>query len=274
MTRFPIVDVYFTNAGATPKLVWRIDGLSEDEINVVVEALTRRFSASKPNTLDFTIKRRDDYSTLGWIKRERGGHLADCGIEDPFERFSVSLGRNPKRELSNEQQQWLEVRSAAKALCGEIDRLRIDLRRGGPNRASVAEQLGPKILLDHLDGVDCSPTPLKTLLVNPGSEPGSASKQMATRAGETAPSASDPPKASATDMTPPGPVPVADLMKVLRIPPEKKAAVEKRLKRLRDSNPLDDALFIESQDRAKNKPHFFYYLDRVKPQLKDLISGT
>ncbi len=167
MTRFPIADLHFAYRDDRPKLCYELHGLADDEIEVLLEAMQRRFDQSEPDAFTFSIKTSDDYSPLERVKRRRGGDWADSDIEGPGQRFIAAIDAECKGELTDDQRRWLDVRNTAWSMTGEINRLRVELNCHEPVKSSVLATISREELLAHLDEVEYSPPKLPAMRHHP-----------------------------------------------------------------------------------------------------------
>lgn len=163
MTRFPIVDLYFTYWDEQPKLCHEVHGLADDEIEVLLEAMQCRFDKSEPDTFKFSMKASDDYSTLERVKRRRGGEWRDWGSEGIDQRLMAALDTHTTDGLTDEQRRWLDVHNTARAMSGEINRLRVELNCHEPVKSSVLVAISREELLAHLDGIEYTPAKLPAI---------------------------------------------------------------------------------------------------------------
>ena len=69
----PMADLHFTYRDGPSRLCCELDGLKEDEITVVLEALKQRFDTVEQGAFSFSTKQEEGYSPLEWAKRQRNG---------------------------------------------------------------------------------------------------------------------------------------------------------------------------------------------------------
>ena len=172
MSHFAEVDLYFKYQDDDLRRGLEITGLMEDEIEVLLEALTHRFHGKDCGTFAFSVRSRNDYSPLDWVKRNDGGLYADSG----FNRESIPIlgGLDvtvPDEEMTDQQRRWLDVQRTAWAMSREINRFRGELCRGDFT-SSVLTIISRDELLGHLQEIEYSP-PARVDPAVPGAVDGS-----------------------------------------------------------------------------------------------------
>ena len=107
MPLFPHIDLFFQYRDADPKLCTEISGLTEDEIDAILDALRCRYDRQESGAYRFSIKRHDDYSGLEQVKRKRSGVFVDSVFPNILEQFLAVEHVDLGSKLTTEQRRWL-----------------------------------------------------------------------------------------------------------------------------------------------------------------------
>lgn len=257
MTRFSSADLYFAYRDDRAKLCCELHGLADDEIEVLLVAMQRRFDQSEPDAFTFAIKTNDDYSPLECVKRRRGGEWVDSGIEGKGMRLAmsaaislnISLNIDNQPELTDDQRRWLDVHRIAWAMSGETNQLRVELNCHKPIKSSILPTISREELLAHLDGVEYSPPKMPAVPEQPRAD--------------TPPATDDAEPANA----PAGYMSVADIMAALNLPEADREPARKRLERWRENHP-DGGDWFENGDPKRGEPRYLYRFDAVREVVK------